>query len=222
MKAFQLHYEVEGFEGSDCSATIIEADQSAAIRRLKNVLASRGQKVTHIKGTIVTVENVHATKEQEREALKEIRYLVESMGEGSYLSMAFEGCLEDAERNIEEDAGYSMKCRYLTAQKDAEYFKRAAENFSADSEKYQSELSSIRQKMLSDQDLLMFNTLLTKEIVSISNNIGIAAQDIVELADDPNTDEFRKAVQTHRSARQRQEEYSKLQERLNKVLSDRT
>ena len=50
-----------------------------------------------------------ATKDQERKALAQIRKIVEGLGEGSYLSFAFEGCWEKAEENIENDFACSMK-----------------------------------------------------------------------------------------------------------------
>ena len=53
-----------------------------------------------------------ATKKEEREALQKIIKIIESLGEDSYLSFAFDGALEDAERNIDEDAAYSYKSRY--------------------------------------------------------------------------------------------------------------
>lgn len=53
-----------------------------------------------------------ATKEQERKALEQIRKIVEGLGENSYIGMAFEGCFEDAEGNIENDFGCSMKERW--------------------------------------------------------------------------------------------------------------
>ena len=67
-----------------------------------------------------------ATKEQERKALEQIRKIVEGLGEGSYVGMAFEGCFDDAEENIENDFGCSMKQRWESAKKDAEYFHQAA------------------------------------------------------------------------------------------------
>lgn len=60
-----------------------------------------------------------ATKEQERKALEQIRKIVDGLGEGSYIGMAFEGCFEDAEENINNDWGVSMKQRYEEAEKDA-------------------------------------------------------------------------------------------------------
>lgn len=49
------------------------------------------------------------TKEQERQAIEEIRKIVEGLGENSYVGFAMEGVLELAEDNIREDTAYSMK-----------------------------------------------------------------------------------------------------------------
>lgn len=51
------------------------------------------------------------TKAQEKKALEQIRKIVESLGEQSYIGTALEGCLEDADQNIEYDAAFSMKGR---------------------------------------------------------------------------------------------------------------
>ena len=47
------------------------------------------------------------TKEQERKQLEKIARLIEETGADSYISTAFYGCIENARRNIEEDAAYS-------------------------------------------------------------------------------------------------------------------
>ena len=52
------------------------------------------------------------TKEQERKALTQIKKIVESLGEMSYIGTALEGCLQDAEENIENDFACSMKSRF--------------------------------------------------------------------------------------------------------------
>lgn len=52
------------------------------------------------------------TKEQERKALEKIRKIVAELGEDSYVATAFEGCLEDAEQNIENDFALSYYDRY--------------------------------------------------------------------------------------------------------------
>lgn len=43
------------------------------------------------------------TKDQERQAIEEIRKIVEGLGENSYVGFAMEGVLELAEENIRED-----------------------------------------------------------------------------------------------------------------------
>jgi len=53
-----------------------------------------------------------STKEQERKALEQIKKILEELGNGSYVVTAFKGCVEDAERNIENDFAFSMKDRY--------------------------------------------------------------------------------------------------------------
>ena len=60
------------------------------------------------------------TKEQERKALEKIRKIVEELGENSYIGIAFEGCFELAEENIENDFGCSMKQRWEIAEEKLE------------------------------------------------------------------------------------------------------
>lgn len=79
------------------------------------------------------------TKEQERKALEKIRKIVAELGEDSYIGTALEGCFEVAKENIENDFLCSMKQRAEEAEKDAKYFKRAAENFSAEADKLRAE-----------------------------------------------------------------------------------
>ena len=49
-----------------------------------------------------------ATKAQERKALQDIKAIVESLGENSYIATAFTGAFELAEQNIENDSGCTM------------------------------------------------------------------------------------------------------------------
>lgn len=51
-----------------------------------------------------------STKAEERTALKKIREIIDGLGGAeSYIGMAFEGCFEIAEDNINNDFGRSMK-----------------------------------------------------------------------------------------------------------------
>lgn len=49
------------------------------------------------------------TKDQERQALKKIKKIIDGLGEESFIGKAFEGCCELAEQNIEYDFWCSYK-----------------------------------------------------------------------------------------------------------------
>lgn len=49
-----------------------------------------------------------STKDEERKALEKITHILESLGEESYCVNAFKGCVELAEKNIDEDAAFSF------------------------------------------------------------------------------------------------------------------
>ena len=72
-------------------------------------------------------KSMAATKDQELKALSQIKKIVEELGEGSYVGMAFEGCFEIAEDNIGNDFGNSMKMRAETAERKLEEITRALE-----------------------------------------------------------------------------------------------
>jgi len=59
-----------------------------------------------------------ATKADERKALEEIRRIVEGLGNDSYLAMAFDGCFEMAESNIENDFANNPKASIENLQRD--------------------------------------------------------------------------------------------------------
>lgn len=61
------------------------------------------------------------TKDQERKALEKIRKIVEEIGgRDSYIGMAFDGCFELAETNIENDWGCSMQDKVESLNKNCE------------------------------------------------------------------------------------------------------
>lgn len=81
-----------------------------------------------------------ATKEQERKALAQIKKIVESLGEDSYIGTAFEGCFEIAEENIENDFACSMKQRYERASEEAANFEAQASEYKKQVEKLAAQL----------------------------------------------------------------------------------
>lgn len=61
-----------------------------------------------------------ASKQQEWETLAVIRKMVDGLGPESYIATAFAGAFEDAEANIENDFGNSMKARWELAERNLE------------------------------------------------------------------------------------------------------
>jgi chromosome segregation ATPase len=60
------------------------------------------------------------TKQQERDALNMIKGILEDAGKDSYIGMAFSGCVEDAESNIDNDWALSMADRWKSSEQKLE------------------------------------------------------------------------------------------------------
>lgn len=115
-----------------------------------------------------------ATKEQECKALEKIRKIVEDLGgTDSYIGMAFEGCFEIAEENIENDFGCSMKQRAEKAERDTQYFQDIANNSSSELEKAQEEIGRLRKQVEKEQEWQDYEI---KENVTQSNYDTLAKQ----------------------------------------------
>lgn len=155
-------------------------------------------------------DNAMASKRNERETLETIRQLVADLGPQSYLATAFEGCFEDAESNIENDFGDSMKARWLHADAELNAAKGTIEELE---EKLQQEIAErqrardeaqefikkLEAKVLSDDDLEDVRQLLADRVDKAERMTEQAAAEIVQYADDPSSKEFRKAVADHRN-----------------------
>ena len=99
--------------GTELSDYFVEATEGAARKAFKECY--RNEEYSDVKVELVA-EYVQATKEQEREALAKIVKIIEGLGPGSYVGIAFEGCFKDAEDNIENDFGCSMKQKLESAE----------------------------------------------------------------------------------------------------------
>lgn len=61
--------------------------------------------------------NAGVSKDTEREYLGRIKNILDALGQNSYCAMAFEGCVGDAEENIDNDFAVSMKGRWESEKK---------------------------------------------------------------------------------------------------------
>lgn len=109
MNTYKISYQFLGSSYED--AVVTAPDQRAAVKAFKASFKGTGLKAPDVFNVELVSENTPATKDQEREALEKIRAILDTLGPDSYVGTAFEGCLQDAEENIENDWACSMKGR---------------------------------------------------------------------------------------------------------------
>lgn len=165
-----------------------------------------------------------ATKEMERKALEKIRKIVVDLGECSYIGMAFEGCFEIAEENIENDFGCSMQQRAEAAEERAkkaeeevDYFREVANSMSEKLEEAEEEVRVLKQKTISAKDAALLEKLLRETKEEIEKVADEAAKQIVDHAEYPSSEEFQWAVLRHREAKKSTERYERLIEAIKKA-----
>lgn len=158
-----------------------------------------------------------STKEQELKALEKIRKIVADLGENSYIGAAFEGCFEMAEDNIQNDFACSMKQRAEKAEKEAEALRKADAMLAEGNEKLTKELEELKAKAITHQEALQLITLTKNETSFWEGRKKASAEKIVELCEDPSSDEFQKAVRVNREATQIISQIKVLEDRLYKV-----
>ena len=163
-----------------------------------------------------------ATKDQERKALEQIRKIVADLGEDSYIGTAFEGCFEIAEQNIENDSAISFKDI-------VEDEKERARRLGLDNRDLRNVVSNLKQQIADmeekvreterktipekDKELIMSVMYARKKVVE--DAVCENANSIVELAEDPDTPEFREAVETHRSNKRLLDRFNETIAKLN-------
>ena len=131
----------------------------------------------------------NATKEQERQALAEIKKMVEALGKGSYIAAAFTGVFELAEQNIDGDLFLSYPDELEHTAHGREEIRKSAEKYAQDAvdatqradhlQKTLTEAETARdeaQKELADtqaelEDLQKTNATLTETICKQATQI---------------------------------------------------
>ena len=113
MNTYKISYQFPGSSYED--AVVTAPDQRAAEKAFKASFKGTGLKAPDIFNVELVAENTPATKDQKREALEKIKAILDTLGLDSYVGTAFEGCLEIAEENIENDFAFSMKQRVEAA-----------------------------------------------------------------------------------------------------------
>lgn len=201
MNDYRITYTTEA--GRDLDTTVTERTEAAARKYFNAMNKGLGFTVSDIQ---LIRENTCATKQQERDTLEAIKKMVAELGPQSYLATAFEGCFQDAEDNIDDDAAYSMKARWESAEqriKELESKLRAAqvginELVQKDDER-KAALERMSALVLSQDDLDDVHQLLDAKVSELEEKAERAALEIVKYAEDPSGKEFRQAVLDNRN-----------------------
>ena len=209
MNSYKITYVVG--EGETEQTYITERTEAAARKFFKK--ASDGREIVDVE---LYDTEASATKDQERETLEKIKAMIAELGPQSYLAAAFDGCFEDAEQNIEDDAAYSMKARLeIQAQQAAERAYEidrlkadlAAAQSKVDTLQSQFDFASQHIKKLERQQL---PTWLHGSIYSlVAEEVGIAqkqmeqsAETMAHYADTPQDIAFVNAVKSYRAVKE--------------------
>lgn len=151
---------------------------------------------------------MYATKEQERKALEKIRKIISDLGEDNYLKMAFDGCFEIAESNIDNDFGESPKDNLECANKKIREQDKRIEQLSEENTKLLDNYNSLMAKTVSAKSLeIAAEAIRTvkgdylEEVIKLQNTI-------VDNAETPDLPIFKEAVQRHRFLKNECEVYA--------------
>lgn len=152
------------------------------------------------------------TNEQERNALEQIRSIIEELGPDSYIGIAFEGCIQDAVENIENDWACSWKQRAEAIDKElddrAAYIikiQQELEKQKARADEAEKRYNELKARQLKPDDLDDFEQMLNGSIYECEKNMEQAARTIVDMADTPTDIAFQNAVNIHRRNKQKRQ-----------------
>lgn len=147
------------------------------------------------------------TKEQERKALEQIKKILGTLEENSYVATAMKGMVEDAEDNIENDWAMS---RY-DAWQDAAY---KADCLAQELKEAKDRISELESKVFTDGEIGELNVIVGRYKILSANNEKAFAQNIVTYADDTKSNEFVEAVWRHREAQKDRERCESVMDKL--------
>ena len=123
MNLYEISATLEN--GAVHKTKIYEINQERALNRASK-FALQFDPTGCAKKTVQLIQkNAGVPKETERAFLNEIKEILEGLGKNSYCAMAFEGCVGDAEENIDNDFAVSMKGRWQTERKAHENIRKS-------------------------------------------------------------------------------------------------
>lgn len=148
------------------------------------------------------------SKEQERKALEQIKKIVEGLGNDSYIAVAFEGCFEIAEENIENDFGCSMaqslrdaECKIHKKEEELTQIRKDLEVSRWRAESYKEAWKEAEQKKLDTIDLNVCLKPIESRVIEVQKKMNESAYKIADNVDNPTCDDFVLAAKTYRESK---------------------
>lgn len=111
------------------------------------------------------------TKAEEYRALEQIKKIVSALGADSYIAIAFEGCFEVAEGNIDNDFACSMKQRAESAERQAQQKIKEAEASKAEVKRLEGINKEMRRDLEGTEQTLANERKQNAEEISRLNGI---------------------------------------------------
>ena len=213
----------ERTNGTQFTDTVYAADEKTARRDFNEIY--RHADKPKIISVVALGDGYQASKAQEREALAEIRSIVESLGNNSYIAIAFKGCLEDAAENIENDWALSMYDRWQTAEAKISELeadvRKATSNAKATkslADAYEKALEEAIEKSLTPDEIETLQHIVFEKQLNNDSENSAAAKAIVENAEHPESEAFQTAVRKHRDTTAIKAQLDALANRLSTII----
>ena len=135
------------------------------------------------------------TKEQERKALEQIKKILATLDPVGWVNIAFEGCVQDAEENIENDFALSMNGRWQHSEQEVEALKANLSEAKEQAEAATMRADRYAKTLLSPEDLATISSVLQyHNQIKYLNDIEEQNKTILQYAETPDRDEFKCAV----------------------------
>ncbi|SCJ78765.1 Uncharacterised protein [uncultured Flavonifractor sp.] len=236
MNTYQISIQREN--GTTCTDRVVANTPAEAKKFFREIYRhGEGFQSKELRVELVA-ENIPATKDMERKALEQIKSIVESLGEDSYIATAFEGCFEIAEENIENDFACSMKQRVEAVVVEnarlKEKIKELGNKLDEIEKNYEAaieaahlvanekdaEIAHLKAVVLSPDDMEDVRQLLKDRLSEDEQKASQAAAEIVKYADDPASNEFKNAVRMHRAYIESVDYTKCLMDRLKKTATN--
>ena len=125
------------------------------------------------------------TKQEERNILAQIKNLINEAGEDSYIGMAFEGCVQMAHENIDNDWGNSPRASLEVSYVQINDLTKKLENAEATVEILERDLAKAKEKIYPKQLVHDIFSTMCERSQEATNTITRTAELIANYADNP-------------------------------------